>query len=70
MRLDWENPHDIEIWEMSYFKVKFLRVINHLGFIITSEGRNAQESVVFYPPKTFLTNQIHLENERNACVIH
>ena len=24
----------------------------------------------FVPPKRFLINQMHLDNERNACVVH
>ena len=38
--------------------------------IVTIEGRDAQENVMFYPQKRPLTNQIHLEIERNVCVIH
>ena len=43
-------------------------------YIISIEGRDAEENAMFYPPplppKKPLINQIHLENEPNACVIH
>ena len=38
--------------------------------IITIERRDTQECAVFYPQRIHLTNQIHLENEQNACVFH
>lgn len=39
-------------------------------YIITIEGRDLEENAIFLPQKTPLTTQIHLKNERNACVIH
>ena len=39
------------------------------SWIIAIKGSHAQE-IAFILPKRHLTNQIHLENERNACVIH
>ena len=31
---------------------------------------DAQEISMFYPQKMSLTNQIHLDYEHNACMIH
>ena len=39
-------------------------------YIITIEGRDAQDNAMFYPPKeTFDPLNSH-GNEQNACVIH
>ena len=46
---------------------------DHLDFENTTiQGSDGQENVMFHPPlkKRPLVNQIHMENEQYACVIH
>ena len=54
---------------------KLWACITHLEFkILRIEGRDAQEYAMFYLPppqkKRHVISQIHLENKRNACLVH
>ena len=67
LRLKW----DLETRELSYFKGEMGNE-RPFGFLDSNltEIMHKEMPLKFVPPKRFLINQMHLDNERNACVVH